>query len=532
MNHIEPYRHSQPQLTHGLRAAALLTRATCNLEADQEAQGRLEHGRSCHQIYRAHTVLTAQNLWWVSKLKLCWKVSWGQPHILVRSIPTQSPNASPRAPQLTASSSSNLFYLSTFYCDCVTFWCSMFFIQLLFCCQTAPNTMWILSQMHRPWIHESWTYQEVTSKSLKWFLLGKSWTLADRNTTDSPKEWRPVGSPKHHCGATLEVNWVPCIFFGARNLLGSQTMTRKLTCKTTMSKRKDLHLSKHSWWWNPLKWPWICSWFELALIKNLPMVANDDVVGGGVKPSSVPRNVKEEVAPALEYARGDLSLIVCKGRLTSEKTLWATQHPEIVMLDWTGSAPPILANSDRNAMCRAIFKLHAQNSFKGKIHFGWGLMRINFGICHVVWTDAGHEILQWRLAVFSADMKRKFCLVIALRHTLLKDWLVLCDRVMIWKKPHTDQSWIRLSRTYKFDLVVVACAPPLFALSVWSSIVRPSCACHVGTGSLEAEHRCVLTRLGILWAAGRPQTTSHKWHHRNCKHLLRGCSHPARAWRV
>lgn len=255
---------------------------------------------------------------------------------------------------------------------------------------------------------------------------------------------------------------------------------------------------KHSWWWNPLKWPWIRSWgIVLARIKNLLMVANDDVVGGGVKPSSVPRNVKEEVAPALEYARSDLSLHVFEGRLTSEKTFRATQYPVIEMLHWTGSAPPILANSDRNAMCRVIFKLKAQNSFKGKIEFGWGIMWRKFGICHVVWIDAGHEILQWWLAVFSADVKCKFCLVVALRHTLLKDWLVLCDRVMIWKKPHTDQSWMRLSRTYKFDLVVVAFAPPLFALSVWSSIARPSCACHVGTGSLEAEHRCVLTRLGI-----------------------------------
>ena len=280
-------------------------------------------------------------------------------------------------------------------------------------------------------------------------------------------------------------------------------MIWKLTCKTNMSKRKYPHLSKHSWSWNPLKWRWICSWSVLARIKNLLMVANDDlvVVGG--------RNVKEEVAPTLEYARGDLSiLLVCESRGTSDLTHRATQHPEIGT-----TLHPILANSDRNAMCRAIFKLHAQNTFKGKIEFGWGLFPRKSGICHVVWTDVGHEILQWRLAVMSADVKHKFCLVIALRHTLLKDWLFLCDRVMIWKKPHTDQSWIRLSRTYKFDLVVAEWCPPwsiLFALSVWSSIVRPSCAGHVGTGSLEAEHRCVLTRLGILWAAGRPQTTSHK----------------------
>ena len=91
------------------------------------------------------------------------------------------------------------------------------------------------------------------------------------------------------------------------------------------------------------------------------MVANDDVVGGGVKPSSALRSVKEEVAPALEYTRSDFSLHVCEGRGTSEMTLRATQYPEIVILEWTGSAPPILANSDRSAMCHAIFKLHAQN---------------------------------------------------------------------------------------------------------------------------------------------------------------------------
>lgn len=160
--------------------------------------------------YGTHIVFKIKISLWISKRKLCWKVSWGQPHISWgRSRPKVPMPLRGQTPQLTASSSSNLFYLSTFSCDCVTFWCSMFFIQLVFCCQTAPNTMWILSQMHRPWIMNIPRSHLQESEMISGDR--KSWTLADRNTTDSSKEWVGLwASPKHHVVESL---------FGTMNLL-------------------------------------------------------------------------------------------------------------------------------------------------------------------------------------------------------------------------------------------------------------------------------------------------------------------------
>ena len=122
---------------------------------------------------------------------------------IMRSIPTQSPNASPRANTAAHRKQFIQFVLPlNLLLWLYDLWCSMFFIQLVFCCQTAPNTMWILSQnasaMKVPNIPRS-------------HLQESEMISGDRKSWTDSKEWVGLrASPKHHVVESL---------FGAMNLL-------------------------------------------------------------------------------------------------------------------------------------------------------------------------------------------------------------------------------------------------------------------------------------------------------------------------